>query len=77
MAYFKDIENRPHHVIFEDLGKVSTGVININIAIPLNISIMSKQIDMFSGFLDSLTVFDSFFLDKLSAKDTATAHSME
>jgi hypothetical protein len=59
IAYVHNFENRPHHIIFDDLGKMSTGVTYINIAIPLNISIMFEQINMFSKYLDSFTQFNN------------------
>ena len=43
-----------HHVIFDNLGKLSTGITYINVAIPLNISVMSTQIDIFDQFLDRI-----------------------
>ena len=75
VAFVKNLENRPHHVIFDDLGKMSTGVTYINIAIPLNISIMSEQIDMFSAYLDSLTKSNS--TEGLSARETINVKNME
>jgi hypothetical protein len=38
---------------------MSTGVTYINIAIPLNISIMFEQIEMFSNYLDYLSQFNN------------------
>ena len=43
-----------HHVIFDNLGKLSTGITYINVVIPLNISVMSTQINIFDQFLDSI-----------------------
>ena len=43
-----------HHVIFDNLGKLSTGITYINVAIPLNISVMSQQINIFDQFLDNI-----------------------
>ncbi len=64
VAYVQDFKNRPHHVIFDDLGKMSTGVTYINIAIPLNISIIFEQIDMFDKYLDSLIQFEVVKADR-------------
>jgi hypothetical protein len=58
VAYVKNLDHKPHHVIFDDLGKMSTGVTYINIAIPLNISIILEQIDMFDKYLDSWLQFN-------------------
>ncbi len=57
VAYVKNVQ--PHHVIFDDLGKMSTGVTYINIAIPLNITILYEQIAMFSDYLDKINTFNS------------------
>ena len=43
-----------HHVIFDNLGKLSTGITYINVAIPLNISILSQQLSLFENFLDNI-----------------------
>jgi hypothetical protein len=45
--------------LFDDLVKMSKGVTYINIAIPLNISIIFEQIEMFSNYLDSIIQFNS------------------
>ena len=43
-----------HYVIFDNLGKLSTGITYINVEIPLNISVMSTQINIFDQFLDKI-----------------------
>ena len=43
-----------HHVIFDDLGKLSTGVTYINVAIPLNLTNYETQINLFDTYLDSI-----------------------
>ena len=43
-----------HHVIFDNLGKLSTGVTYINIAITVNVTTFEEQIDMFSSQLENL-----------------------
>ena len=77
MAFVRDFENKPHHVIFDDLGKMSTGVTYINVAIPLNISIMNHQIEMFDGYLATLQKFDSVSNINNTLRDNATLHNME
>jgi hypothetical protein len=59
VAYVQNFEHKPHDVFFVDLEKMSTGVTYINIAIPLNISIIFEQIDMFDKYLDSLLQFNT------------------
>ena len=49
-----NINMNSHHVIFDNLGQISTGVTYINVAIPLNISIAFKQIGLFEEFLSSI-----------------------
>ena len=77
VAYVREFENRPHHVIFDDLGKMSTGVTYINIAIPLNISIMSHQIEMFEAYLDSLKIENFTINENSTTKERAAIHNME
>ena len=43
-----------HHVIFDDLGKLSTGVTYINVAIPLNLTSYESQINLFHSYLDGI-----------------------
>ena len=43
-----------HHVIFDNLGKLSTGITYINVAIPLNISIFTTQLELFDFFLTNI-----------------------
>ena len=43
-----------HHVIFDNLGKMSTGITYINVAIPLNISIFTTQLALFDSFLTNI-----------------------
>ena len=43
-----------HHVIFDNLGQISTGVTYINVAIPLNVTVAFKQIWLFEEFLNSI-----------------------
>jgi hypothetical protein len=54
----KIFESKTNHVIFDDLGKMSTGGTYINIAIPLNILMMTEQINM-SNYLDYLFAFNT------------------
>ena len=49
-----NVNMNSHHVIFDNLGQISTGVTYINVAIPLNISIAFKQIGLFEEFLSSI-----------------------
>ena len=43
-----------HHVIFDNLGKLSTGITYINVAIPLNTTVLYRQISTFESFLDEI-----------------------
>ena len=54
---------------------MSTGVTYINIAIPLNISIMTEQINMFSSYLDGLTNFNT--TENLGSRETINIKNME
>jgi hypothetical protein len=71
VAYVQDFKNRPHHIIFDDLGNMSTGVTYINIAIPLNISIIFEQIDIFDKYLDSLIQFNISIKASSPTSDTS------
>ena len=79
VAYVKDTS--PHHVIFDDLGKMSTGVTYINIAIPLNLTLMFQQIKMFDQYLDTIikknNINMSANLGKLSDKDKGSIMNMD
>jgi hypothetical protein len=75
-AYIKNYESKPHHNIFDNLGKMSTGITNINVAIPLNISILEQQIKMFSEYVHKLTSFKNNNTN-LSAKDKTALHNLE
>ena len=61
-----------HHVIFDNLGKLSTGITYINVAIPLNISVMSTQIDIFDKFLDNIL---NTYPDNNSTNSTYLKHN--
>ena len=48
------VNTHSHHVIFDDLGKLSTGVTYINVAIPLNLTSIETQIHLFDSYLQSI-----------------------
>ena len=66
-----------HHVIFDNLGKMSTGITYINVAIPLNISIFSTQIGLFDSFLTNLiTAYTNTTNNSSSKLDIINAQNM-
>ena len=48
------MQTQSHHVIFDDLGKLSTGVTYINVAIPLNLTNYETQLNLFENYLQSI-----------------------
>ena len=66
-----------HHVIFDNLGKMSTGITYINVAIPLNISIFATQIGLFDSFLTNLiTAYTNTTNNSSSKLDIINAQNM-
>ena len=66
-----------HHVIFDNLGKLSTGITYINVAIPLNISIFTTQLELFDSFLTNiLTAYTNTTDSKSTKQDIINSQNM-
>ena len=66
-----------HHVIFDNLGKLSTGITYINVAIPLNISIFTTQIGLFDSFLTNIiTAYTNTTNSTSSKQDIINSQNM-
>ena len=72
-----NINMNSHHVIFDNLGQISTGVTYINVAIPLNMSIAFKQIGLFEDFLDSIINSPTSDSTSSSAHDAINKQNLE
>jgi hypothetical protein len=66
-----------HHVIFDNLGKLSTGITYINVAIPLNISIFTTQLELSDSFLTNiLTAYTNTTDSKSTKQDIINSQNM-
>ena len=66
-----------HHVIFDSLGKQSTGITYINVAIPLNISIFTTQLGLFHSFLNNIiTAYTNTTNSTSSKQDIINSQNM-
>jgi hypothetical protein len=66
-----------HHVIFDNLGQLSTGVTYINVAIPLNISILYNEIEIFENYLESILQRNQTILNSTLIHETINAQNMD
>ncbi len=66
-----------HHVIFDNLGQLSTGVTYINVAIPLNISILYNEIEIFENYLESILRKNQTLINSTLIHETINAQNMD
>ena len=66
-----------HHVIFDDLGQLSTGVTYINVAIPLKVSVLYNEIDIFKKYLESIYKQNTTTTKSTLIHETINAQNMD
>ena len=66
-----------HHVIFDNLGQLSTGVTYINVAVPLNISILYNEIEIFEDYLESILRKNQTLTNSTLKHETINAQNMD